>query len=191
MHEKSRVSSAIEYNCFKLDGPGNCIIRKTWLHCIWFEKKLRLNEVIPHCTRSVNCRLCLRHFNEYHTYEYYLMNKSNKFLEDQNVIQSLEQQFDYLFKCAGVKLMSFRDLKEHHIIIIINKNQKGKISIEFPQYFICLLQMTKFHWGFSTVAVAQWVRRCNSDDSVVQAEGSSPGRDTYQTFSAMIFISVF
>ena len=28
------------------------------------------------------------------------------------------------------------DLKEHHIIII--KNQKGKISIEFQQYFICL-----------------------------------------------------
>ena len=41
------------------------------------------------------------------------------------------------------------------------------------------------------MAVAQWVRRCNSDHRVVQAEGSSPGRDTYQTFfSAMIFISV-
>ena len=51
------------------------------------------------------------------------MNKSiNKFLADQNVIQSLEQQFDYLFKCAGVTLMSCWDLKEHHIIIIINKN---------------------------------------------------------------------
>ena len=74
------------------------------------------------------------------------MNKSiNKFLENQNVIQSLEQQFDYLFKCAGVKLMSCWDLKEHHIIIIINKNQKGKISIEFPQYFICLRQLTKLH----------------------------------------------
>ena len=74
------------------------------------------------------------------------MNKSiNKFLADQNVIQSLEQQFDYLFKCAGVKLMSYWDLKEHHIIIIINKNQKGKISLEFPQYFICLRQLTKFH----------------------------------------------
>ena len=36
MHEKSRVSSAIKYDCFKLavDGSGNCIIRKTWLHCI-------------------------------------------------------------------------------------------------------------------------------------------------------------
>ena len=51
------------------------------------------------------------------------MNKSiNTFLADQNVIQSLEQQFDYLFKCAGVTLMSCWDLKEHHIITIINKN---------------------------------------------------------------------
>ena len=67
------------------------------------------------------------------------MNKSiNKFLADQNVIQSLEQQFDCLFQCAEVKLMSCWDLKEYHILIIINKNQKGKISIEFPQYFICL-----------------------------------------------------
>ena len=41
------------------------------------------------------------------------------------------------------------------------------------------------------MAVAQWVRRWNSDHRVVQAEGSSPGGDTYQTFfSAMIFISV-
>ena len=39
--------------------------------------------------------------------------------------------------------------------------------------------------------VAQWVRRWSSDHRVVQAEGSSPGGDTYQTFfSAMIFISV-
>ena len=52
--------------------------------------------------------------------EHSLMSKSiNKFLVDQNVIQSLEQQFDYLFICAGVKLMSCWDLKEHHIIIII------------------------------------------------------------------------
>ena len=34
MHEKSRVSSTTKYNCFKLDGSGNCIIRKTWMHCI-------------------------------------------------------------------------------------------------------------------------------------------------------------
>ena len=74
------------------------------------------------------------------------MNKSiNTFLADQNVIQSLEQQFDYLFECAGVKLMSCWDLKEHHIIIIINKNQNRKNSTEFPQYFICLRQLTKFH----------------------------------------------
>ena len=51
------------------------------------------------------------------------------FLTDQNVIQSLEQQFDYLFKCAGVALMLCWDLKEHHIIIIINKNQKGKFQL--------------------------------------------------------------
>ena len=30
---KSRVSSAIKYDCFKFHGSGNCIIRKTWLHC--------------------------------------------------------------------------------------------------------------------------------------------------------------
>ena len=63
MHRKSRVSSAIKYSCFKLDDSGNCIIRKTWLHCVRFEKKFRLNEVIR--TRSVNCRLCLQNFNEY------------------------------------------------------------------------------------------------------------------------------
>ena len=41
------------------------------------------------------------------------------------------------------------------------------------------------------MAVAQWVRSWNSGHRVVQAEGSSPGGDTYQTFfSAMIFISV-
>ena len=34
MHGKSRVSSAIKYDCFKFDVSGNCIIRKTWLHCI-------------------------------------------------------------------------------------------------------------------------------------------------------------
>ena len=40
------------------------------------------------------------------------------------------------------------------------------------------------------MAVAQWVRRWNSDHKVVQAEGPSRDRDTYQTFSAMTFISV-
>ena len=44
--------------------------------------------------------------------------------------------------------MSCWDLKEHYIIIIINKNQKGKISTEFPQYFIFLRQLTKFHCWF-------------------------------------------
>ena len=29
MHGKSRVSSAIKYDCLKLDDSGNCIIRKT------------------------------------------------------------------------------------------------------------------------------------------------------------------
>ena len=83
MHGKSRVSSTTKYDCFKFDESGNCIIRKRWLHCIWFEKKFRLNEVIPHCTRSVNCRLCLQNFNEYHGYEYSPMNKFiNKVLAD-------------------------------------------------------------------------------------------------------------
>ena len=41
------------------------------------------------------------------------------------------------------------------------------------------------------MVVAQWVKRSSSDHRVVQAEGSSPGGDTYQTFfPAMIFISV-
>ena len=41
------------------------------------------------------------------------------------------------------------------------------------------------------MAAAQWVRRWGSEHRVVQAEGSSPGGDTYQAFfSAMIFISV-
>ena len=29
MHGKCRVSSAMKYDCLKLDDPGNCIIRKT------------------------------------------------------------------------------------------------------------------------------------------------------------------
>ena len=28
MHGKSRVSSAIRYDCFKLDGSGNCILER-------------------------------------------------------------------------------------------------------------------------------------------------------------------
>ena len=35
MHEESRVSSAMKYDCFKFEAfSGNCIIRKTRLHCI-------------------------------------------------------------------------------------------------------------------------------------------------------------
>ena len=41
------------------------------------------SEVILHCTRSINCRLCLQHFNENYAYEYSLMNKSiNKVIAD-------------------------------------------------------------------------------------------------------------
>ena len=45
------------------------------------------------------------------------------------------------------------------------------------------------------MAVAQWGRRWSSDHKVVQAEGSSPGGDTFETliehfFSAMIFTSI-
>ena len=39
----------------------------------------------------------------------------------------------YLFNCAGLKLISCWDLKEHHIVIIIIKNHKEKILIEFPE----------------------------------------------------------
>ena len=37
-----------------------------------------------------------------------------------------------------------------------------------------------FITSFSTVAVAQWVRRWSSGHRVVQADGSSPGGDIYQ-----------
>ena len=40
------------------------------------------------------------------------------------------------------------------------------------------------------MAVVQWVRRWKSGYRMMQAEGSSPGGDIYQLFSAMIFISV-
>ena len=39
------------------------------------------------------------------------------------------------------------------------------------------------------MAVVQSVKHWNSDHRMVQVEGSSPGGDTYQNFSAMIFIS--
>ena len=40
MHGRSRDSSAIKYDCFKLDDSGNCIIRKTG--CIVFDLKRNL-----------------------------------------------------------------------------------------------------------------------------------------------------
>ena len=39
-----------------------------------------------------------------------------------------------------------------------------------------------FKIGFSTVAIAQWVRRWSSSHRVVQAEGSSPGGEIYQIY---------
>ena len=43
--------------------------------------KCGLNKVIPHGTRSVSCRVGLKHFDKYHAYEYSQMNKSmNKVL---------------------------------------------------------------------------------------------------------------
>ena len=83
------------------------------------------------------------------------MNKSiNTFLADQNVIQSLEQKFDYLFKCAGVTLMLCWDLKGHHIIIIINKtplcNTPNESNYLNGDFFIPIKfrwVVTKFRWG--------------------------------------------
>ena len=48
-----------------------------------------------------------------------------------------------------------------------------------------LASVSKWNSGkvsFSTVGVAQWVRHWSGDHRVVQAEGSSPDGDTYQTF---------
>ena len=42
MHGKSRASSVIKYDCFKLDDSGNCIIRKTWKGRIVFDLKRNL-----------------------------------------------------------------------------------------------------------------------------------------------------
>ena len=67
-------------------------------------------------------------------------------------------------------------------MIIIIKNQKGKISIEFPTVLYLFAIINKISHSLSTVAVAQWVRHWSRDHKVVQAEGSSPGGDTYQTF---------
>ena len=100
-------------------------------------------------------------------------------IKTQNVIQSLEQQqFDYLFKCAGVKLISCCDLKEQHIIIIVIKKSEKE---NFSTLSVCNNEQN-FTDNSSTVVVAQWVRRWSSDHRVVQVEGSSPGGDIYQTF---------
>ena len=48
--------------------------------------------------------------------------------------------------------MSCWDLKEHHIIIIINKNQKAKISIEFPHSTLSACDNLQ---NFSAVMIAQ------------------------------------
>ena len=40
MHEKSRVSSAIKFDCFKSDGSGNCITERDG--CIVFDLKRNL-----------------------------------------------------------------------------------------------------------------------------------------------------
>ena len=48
-----------------------------------------------------------------------------------------------------------------------------------------------FRIGFSTVAVAQWVRHWDRGHRVVQAEGSSLGRDTHQSFFSNNFYFSF
>ena len=53
----------VKYDFSKLDYSGNCIIRKTCCIVLDLKKKYRLNEVIPHGTKSVNCHLGLQHFN--------------------------------------------------------------------------------------------------------------------------------
>ena len=72
----------LKYDFSKLNGSGNCIIRKTC--CIVFYLKRNVGsmfQVIPHGTKSVNCCLGLQHFNKCHAYKYSQMNKfMNKFL---------------------------------------------------------------------------------------------------------------
>ena len=45
MHGKSRVSSAIKYDCFKLDDSGNCII-KLQLHGAIYRLRFYSNSLI-------------------------------------------------------------------------------------------------------------------------------------------------
>ena len=49
---------------------------------------------------------------------------------------------------------------------------------------------TLLRWANNVCQFDLSLRRWNSDHSMVQAEGLSPDGDTYQNFSAMIFISV-
>ena len=66
--------------------------------------------------------------------KYSQMSKSiTRFLPVFRIKLESAQQFDYLFKCAGLNLITCWDLKEHRIIIIIIKNHKGKILLEFPE----------------------------------------------------------
>ena len=56
---------------------------------------------------------------------------------------------------------------------------------------ICFAIITKFQTIFSSVAVAQWVRRWSSNDRVVQGEGSGPRGDVYQIFFSNDFYFSF
>ena len=51
--------------------------------------------------------------------------------------------------------------------------------------------INNFEVHFSTVAVAQWVRRWSSGHRVVQVEGSSPGGDVYEYFFSNDFYFSF
>ena len=80
------------------------------------------------------------------------MNKSmNKFFADQNVTQSLEQQFDYLFKCAGVKLMSCWDLKEHTSQSLSIKSERENFN-RIPTVLYLFATINKI----SLLASQQW-----------------------------------
>ena len=74
--------SLSKYDFSKLDDSGGELYNWNYmLHCILFEKKCGLNEVIPHGTRSFICPFGLQHFNKCHAYDYSQINMSmNKFL---------------------------------------------------------------------------------------------------------------
>ena len=64
----------------------------------------------------------------------------------------------------------------------------GNLAFRLQYLFAIINKISKC--VFSTVAVAQWVRCWSSGHRVMQAEGSSPGGDIDQFFSAVIVISV-